>query len=101
MKLLFAICCALLLCSCDKEIKRTYGESFNITKETSCNYSGYCSSCGLNMNGKMDCGFRHSWTCPGDQMAEIKITPYTVTYESGTVKNYKKETVIKELTDCD
>lgn len=100
MKTFLIILVSLLLISCDKEVSRTVSEPQIIQKEISCHHYGYCHKCSLNMNGDFKCEYKFSHYCSGNQLAEVKITPISIKYESGNIKHITQQEVLKELSVC-
>jgi hypothetical protein len=50
----------------------------------SCTYSGYCTACGLKIDGKFECGFGFYYSCNGHQYRKTLHSPYIFHYEYDT-----------------
>lgn len=93
----------ILLASCKGEfVVDETGESWVQAENISCTKCDFCHSCGLNFNGDMTCGFKHSCLCPGIKKVLVEITPYTGHYEKEPKKFINKQSrkVIKDMTSC-
>lgn len=100
MKRLVLTVALLTLAGCDKEVSRTPHESYVQNQRVSGHHFSYCFTCMPGFDGKMDCRLKASTMCPCSYPAEVRVTPYTITYESGKTREYSSTQVIKQLGSC-
>lgn len=99
MKRILVLC--ILLAGCDREVKREeLGEPVVAEKEVSCHKFSYCYTCMPGMSGKMDCSFKMSSFCPGNQLARVEQRTYKIFYESGDIQVRTSENTLQTLEEC-
>lgn len=90
-----------LLAGCDTVTRvENVGEPIREERKVSCNYTGYCYACGPGFDGSMDCKFKLSSFCSGEQNALVDIQRQRYYFESGKIRDQNKMTTIKELSEC-
>lgn len=99
MKRIFVLC--ILLAGCDREIKREQlGEPVVVEKDVSCHKTSYCYTCMPGFDMKMECRFKLSTMCPGNQLARVEQRQYKIFYESGDIQLRTSENTIQTLEEC-
>lgn len=95
-----------LIPACVREESRvvTNVETFTNQKIT-CTYhsTGYCYTCGgLDMSGKIRCGFQNSALCPytGTKIVDYEDFDLTINYNDGTSVTDRKRRILLEHTSC-
>lgn len=95
---LLAIGAALLVVACDAEVKREPQPSYAAQRDVDCNYSGFCW--GRDSYGDGEYSYSFHWMCDGKQLADVTLTPYKVTYESGKSSMITESHVDRVVGQC-
>lgn len=92
----------LLLAGCDSTEVESKKELSIQVERISCNYFGYCSGCGIGVDGKFSCGFTFNSNCSGYQDARTKRYQEIYHWKSDpSVKYTRNYTVILDrLSMC-